>query len=51
MFIRSFSKDISSIQAYLSFDIEPVRDKTNSLSFRPGPTQTGLYSYISSLET
>ena len=24
--------------------IEPVRDKTNNLGFRPGPTQTGLYS-------
>ena len=25
--------------------IEPVREKTNNLGFRPGPTQTGLYSH------
>ena len=30
---------------------EPVRDKTNNLGFRPGPTQTGLYCHRSRLET
>ena len=30
---------------------EPVHDKTNNLGFRPGPTQTDLYSYRSRLET
>ena len=25
--------------------IEPVHDKTNNLGFRPGPTQTSLYSH------
>ena len=30
---------------------EPVRDKTNNLGFPPGPTQTGLYSHRSRLET
>ena len=25
---------------------EPVREKTNNFGFRPGPTQTGLYSHI-----
>ena len=29
----------------------PVRDKTNNLGFRPGPTQTGLYSHRCRLET
>ena len=24
---------------------EPVREKTNNLGFRPGPTQTSLYSH------
>ena len=24
---------------------EPVRGKTNNLSFQPGPTQTGLYNH------
>ena len=24
---------------------EPVHEKTNNLGFRPGPTQTGLYSH------
>ena len=24
---------------------EPVHDKTNNLGFRPGPTQTSLYSH------
>ena len=24
---------------------EPVREKNNTLGFRPGPTQTGLYSH------
>ena len=30
---------------------ELVREKTNNLGFRPGPTQTGLYSHRSRLET
>ena len=29
---------------------EPVREKTNKLSFRPGLTQTGLYNYRRWLE-
>ena len=29
---------------------EPVREKTNNLGFRPGPTQTRLYSHRSRLE-
>ena len=29
---------------------EPVREKTNNLGFRPGLTQTGLYSHRRWLE-
>ena len=29
---------------------EPVREKTNNLGFRPGPTQTRLYSHRTLLE-
>ena len=29
---------------------EPVHEKTNNLGFRPGPTQTGLYSHRRWLE-
>ena len=29
---------------------EPMREKTNNLGFRPGPTQTDLYSHRSRLE-
>ena len=29
---------------------EPVHEKTNNLGFRPGPTQTGLYSHRTLLE-
>ena len=29
---------------------EPVREKTYNLGFRPGPTQTDLYSLRSKLE-
>ena len=29
---------------------EPVHEKTNNLSFRPGPTQTSLYSHRKELE-
>ena len=25
--------------------LEPVHEKTNNLGFRPGPTQTSLYSH------
>ena len=31
--------------------IEPVHKKTNNLGFRPGPTQTRLYSHSKKLET
>ena len=30
--------------------IEPVHEKTNNLGFRPGPTQTRLYSHRNRLE-
>ena len=30
---------------------EPRREKTGLRGFRPGPTQTGLYSHIRWLET
>ena len=30
---------------------EPVREETNNLGFRPGQTQTGLYSHRRKLET
>ena len=30
--------------------IEPSREKTNNLDFRPGPTQTSLYSNRRKLE-
>ena len=30
--------------------LEPVHEKTNNLGFRPGPTQTRLYSHRSRLE-
>ena len=29
---------------------EPVHEKTNNLGFRPGPTQTRLYSHRNRLE-
>ena len=29
---------------------EPVREKTNNFVFRPGPTQTDLYSHRNRLE-
>ena len=29
---------------------EPLYEETNNLGFRPGPTQTGLYSHCSRLE-
>ena len=32
------------------FRIEPRREKTGLRDFRPGPTQTGLYSLRSRLE-
>ena len=31
-------------------EYEPVREKTNNLGFRPGPTQTGLYRHRSGLK-
>ena len=30
--------------------LEPVREKTNNLGFRPGLTQTGLFSHRTLLE-
>ena len=33
----------ASEQLYICFKNEPVREKTNSLGFRPGPTQTSLH--------
>ena len=30
---------------------EPMREKTSSLGFRPGPTQTGLYKHRRQLES
>ena len=32
------------------YKFEPVHEKTNNLAFRPGPTQTRLYSHRSRLE-
>ena len=34
----------------MSFQNEPLREKTNNLGFRPGLTQTGLYSHRRWLE-
>ena len=34
----------------LTSQYEPVREKTNNLGFRPGLTQTGLYSHRTLLE-
>ena len=31
------------------FKFEPSREKTNNLGFRPGPTQTRLYSHRTKL--
>ena len=42
-----------SVQSYdmYSYSInEPVHEKTNNLGFRPGLTQTGLYSHRTLLE-
>ena len=35
----------------VSITNEPSHEKTNNLGFRPGPTQTGLCSHGSMLET
>ena len=43
-------KDNTIISVLSRFTNEPVRDKTSNLGFRPGPTQTGLYSHRRSLE-
>ena len=44
----------SSYQSYIRSELavifEPVHEKTNNLSFRPGPTQTRLYSHRKELE-
>ena len=42
-----FSKDI---YYYITVLYEPAHEKINTLGFRPGPTQTGLYSQRSRLE-
>ena len=34
----------------LTITYEPVHEKTNNLEFRPGPTQTGLYTHRRRLE-
>ena len=35
---------------YENYVSEPSHEKTSNLGFRPGPTQTGLYSHRSRLE-
>ena len=34
----------TSLTSEIGFEYEPVREKIKNLGFRPGPTQTGLYS-------
>ena len=34
----------------IEYTCKPMREKTNNLCFRPGPTQTGLYKHRSWLE-
>ena len=36
---------VAKIKALISFVVEPRCEKTCLRGFRPGPTQTGLYSY------
>ena len=45
---NKFSHDVAYIELLI---FEPLRDKTIKLGFRPGQTQTSLYSHRSRLET
>ena len=48
---RCFSGELTTrIFALRKIIIEPVHEKTNNLGFRPGLTQTGLYSHRKELE-
>ena len=40
-----FSHVAAQISVCIKLTIEPVREKTNNLGFRPGPTQTRLYTH------
>ena len=45
--------DIAWISCYfhsINVQFDPSHEKTNNFGFRPGPTQTGLYSLRSRLE-
>ena len=46
--LSGFKVGIFTIMKILIF--EPLREKTNNLGFRPGPTQTGLYCHRRMLE-
>ena len=48
--IKIFSCVKRYIRAGIVHRIEPRREKTGLRGFRPGPTQTGLYSHRSRLE-
>ena len=41
----SLSSSCGIVTTTILFTYEPVHDKTNNLGFRPGPTQTSLYSH------
>ena len=42
--------DQNIVILFTSIYYEPVYEKTNNLGFRPGPTQTRLYSHSIKLE-
>ena len=60
LFLNSYSRDVNhtlmllrhgvNYVAALSFSFEPRSEKTGLRGFRPGPTQTGLYSHRRWLE-
>ena len=50
MTLKSHVRIINFMNCIEKFINEPVREKTNNLDFRPGPTQTGLYSHRRWLE-
>ena len=50
MLIKVPNRDRSVMGKKTMFLIEPRREKTGLRGFRPGPTQTGLYSLRSRLE-
>ena len=50
MTLKSHIRIINFMNCIEKFINEPVREKTNNLDFRPGPTQTGLYSHRRWLE-